>query len=199
MSIPETELITTIYRVASRLANKYRFGYHSVEDIKQQAAVFALEGLSSYDGIRPLENFLWTHVRNRLYNYKRNNFERPDKPCFHCPLFKEGTCSQFDDTQECDLFHGWMSRNTTKKNLMSAIDIDMVRDDNEDNMRNTDESCKLDKQEIILIVERNLPIEMMEDFIRLKMGLKLRKARREKLIETILTILKEQGIDTQAW
>jgi DNA-directed RNA polymerase specialized sigma24 family protein len=199
VSIPEAELIATIYKVATRLANKYRFGYHSVEDIKQQAAVFALEGLSSYDGIRPLENFLWTHVRNRLYNYKRNNFERPDKPCFHCPLYKNNMCSQFDDTEECDLFHGWITRNTTKKNLMSAIDIDMVRDDKEDNMRNNDEEGKLDKQELLKIIETRLPIDMLEDFFRLKMGLKLRKARREKLVELMLNILKEHGIDTQAW
>ena len=39
--------------------------------MKQQAAIFALEGLEKYDNKRPLENFLWTHVRNRLFNYKR--------------------------------------------------------------------------------------------------------------------------------
>ena len=71
-----------IERVSSRLAQKFRFGYHTIDDMKQQAALFAWEGIyDSWDDSRPLENFLWIHVRNRLYNFKRNNYGRPEKPC----------------------------------------------------------------------------------------------------------------------
>ena len=91
MTIPsnmtEEQVIQTIDNIANRLASKFKFGYHEIEDMKQQARLFAWEGLKNYDGIRPLENFLWTHVRNRLYNFKRNNFGRPDKPCDTCPFF----------------------------------------------------------------------------------------------------------------
>ena len=80
----EEEVLETIEKIANKLCYKFKFGYHGVEDMKQQATLFALEGLDSYDEKRPLENFLWTHVRNRLFNYKRDNFERPDKPCFSC-------------------------------------------------------------------------------------------------------------------
>ena len=72
-NMTEEEVIETIERVATRLCRKFRFGYHEVDDIKQQASLFAWEGLEKYDEKRPLENFLWTHVRNRLYNFKRNN------------------------------------------------------------------------------------------------------------------------------
>ena len=60
--------------VTKRLVYKFKFGYHEIEDMKQQAAVFAIEALEKYDHKRPLENFLWVHVRNRLFNFKRDNF-----------------------------------------------------------------------------------------------------------------------------
>ena len=58
----ESEVIDIINTVADRLCYKFKFGYHSAEDMKQQARLFAWQGLEKYDGKRPLENFLWTHV-----------------------------------------------------------------------------------------------------------------------------------------
>ena len=72
----EDELIAIVDKIANRFANTFKFGYHELEDMKQQAWQVALEGLKDYDGKRPLENFLWTHVRNRLYNFKRDNLKR---------------------------------------------------------------------------------------------------------------------------
>ena len=62
----ESQLIQIINNIANRLAGKFKFGYHDLEDMKQQARLFAWEGLEHYDGVRPLENFLWTHVRMRV-------------------------------------------------------------------------------------------------------------------------------------
>ena len=75
--------------------------------MKQQAAIFALEGLEKYDNKRPLENFLWTHVRNRLFNYKRDNYQRPDKPCLSCVFYdahcatSTNQCNEYDDKTNC--------------------------------------------------------------------------------------------------
>jgi DNA-directed RNA polymerase specialized sigma24 family protein len=93
----ETEVIDIINTVADRLCYKFKFGYHSAEDMKQQARLYAWEGMEKYDGKRPLENFLWTHVRNRLYNFKRNNYSRLEKPCDTCEFFKNKRCMAFDD------------------------------------------------------------------------------------------------------
>ena len=61
MKIPdnhnEQEVIDIIDGIANRLCYKFKFGYHSPEDMKQQARLFAWEGLDKYDGKRPLENF----------------------------------------------------------------------------------------------------------------------------------------------
>ena len=91
MKIPkgmtEDEVLSSIDLVANRLASKFRFGYHSIDDMKQQARIFALEALDIYDNTKgtTLDTFLWLYVRNRLCNFKRDNYERP-KPCLNCPL-----------------------------------------------------------------------------------------------------------------
>ena len=69
-NVSEEELLSTIDIISKKLAYKFRFGYHEIEDMKQQISIFALEGMANYDHNRPLENFLWTHVRNRLFNTK---------------------------------------------------------------------------------------------------------------------------------
>jgi DNA-directed RNA polymerase specialized sigma24 family protein len=195
----EQQVLDVIDRVSKRLAPKFRFGYHGIDDMRQMAALFAWQGLEHYDGIRPLENFLWTHVRNRLYNEKRNKYERPDKPCFHCDFYENGECSQYDDIMECELFKGWYIRNTTKKNLMSAIDLESVHDEKENNMRQSDNEEQMDERDLMKLIEAQLPVEYREDFIRLKMNNKLRKVKKERLLLVIMEILEENNIDTQAW
>ena len=122
-TVSDEEFLAVLDKITKRLAYKFKFGYHSVEDMKQQAAIFALEGLKNYDHKRPLENFLWTHVRNRLFNYKRNNYQRPDKPCLTCPFYdasyklSNNQCSKFTDKKECDLYATWAKRNEAKKNI----------------------------------------------------------------------------------
>ena len=48
--INEEELIKTIDKIANRFASTFKFGYHEIEDMKQQAWQVALEGLKDYDG-----------------------------------------------------------------------------------------------------------------------------------------------------
>jgi len=55
-NVNEEEFLTVLENISKRLAYKFNFGYHSIEDMKQQAAIFALEGLKKYDNSRPLEN-----------------------------------------------------------------------------------------------------------------------------------------------
>tara|TARA_R110000824_G_scaffold237755_2_gene426565 strand:- start:8964 stop:9470 length:507 start_codon:yes stop_codon:yes gene_type:complete len=168
--------------------------------MRQQARLFAWEGLDNYDGIRPLENFLWTHVRNRLYNFKRNNFGRPDKPCDVCPFFdisftnsKGYGCKAYDNHEECDLYTGWLSRNTAKKNIMNTAQLDQEikgKDHIED---------AIDKKHIFNLLDREIPVQHREDWIRLINDLKLPKVRKQTMIELILNILKENNIDKEAW
>ena len=168
--------------------------------MKQQARLFAWEGLKNYDGVRPLENFLWTHVRNRLYNFKRNNFGRPDKPCDICPFFNRAFrnfkgfgCKAYDNHEECDLYMGWVNRNTAKRNIMNAAKLDL-----EMHSPAPMEEI-LDRDHIFDLVDNTIAVQYREDWIRLINGLKLPKARKELIIQLVLDILKEHGIDKETW
>ena len=198
----EEEVLRIIDKIANKLSYKFRFGYHGIEDMKQQARVFAIQGMDSYDESRPLENFLWTHVRNRLFNYKRENFERPDKPCLSCPFYdpnKEKSnsyCEEFSDKTECSLYHGWATRNSRKKNLMSPIGMSEVNSEREKRLKisvSTEEFVA--NEEIIEIIDKNIPLDIRLDYIRFKNGLKLPKPRRDAVRQTIFNILKENDLD----
>lgn len=199
MKIPdgytEEQVVQIIEKISSRLANKFKFGYHQLDDMKQQAALFAWEGLDNYDGVRPLENFLWVHVHNRLYNFKRNNFSRLDKPCLSCPLnaFVNSKCTMYQELNDCEYYAKWSARNEIKKNLMSTKESQEVIDIREN------QSNEVDIKEIFNLIDKNIPLNMREDWIRYTNKLKLSKTKRIHLTKLIITILKEYGIDSQTW
>jgi hypothetical protein len=193
-TISESELLTVINNISKKLAYKFKFGYHDIEDMKQQISIFAIEGLKNYDYKRPLENFLWTHVRNRLFNYKRDNYRRPDKPCYTCPLFdsKNSLCTKYSNKNDCDLYYTWSKRNDNKKNLMHLTTIDEIKNygsvftSDDDNFFNF-----ISNKEIIDIIENNLIEHNRMTYLRLKSGAKVSKAEKEELLETIQQILKD--------
>lgn len=189
----EEEILDVINNIANRLAAKFKFGYHEIEDMKQQARLFAWEGIENWDGVRPLENFLWTHVRNRLYNFKRNNYSRPDKPCLSCPMFVNKQCTKYTDERDCDLIKGWTNRNNAKRNLMSSFSTTY------ETAHSLGAASLFADKEILRIVDENIPIDHREDWIRFTNNLRLPKVKRENLIGVIFEILEENGIDPEAW
>ena len=201
-NMTEEEVLETIEKIASKLCYKFKFGYHCVEDMKQQATLFALEGLDSYDEKRPLENFLWTHVRNRLFNYKRDNFERPDKPCFSCPFYdpsrskSNNECTEFSDKSECTSFSSWFNRNSRKKNLMSPVKMsDMTSGSESFLSKSKSELSNIIDEEVIKVIDKNISLDIRLDYIRFKNGLKLPKPRRDAVKKEIAEIIKEHKLD----
>lgn len=194
--VKESDFLAALEKVSNKLARKYRFAYHDLEDMKQQAAIFALEGLESYDNNRPLENFLWTHVRNRLFNFKRNNYQRPDKPCLKCPLHdphnqkSSSGCEKYNNKNDCDLYNAWSKRNETKKNIMAPKNMDNISDYN--NLKQYDPSSILDNSEIIKLLDNKIyKPEYRESYLKLKNGIKINAAELNKLKIYILNILEE--------
>jgi hypothetical protein len=190
--ITEQELLDTIDVITKKLAYKFKFGYHQIEDMKQQISIFALEGLENYDNKRPLENFLWTHVRNRLFNFKRDNYQRPDKPCKTCPFYdpnlkkSDNQCSEFKNKNDCELYHNWFGRNSSKKNLMHLTTIEEIKDylphtyDCVDNVSN---------KEIIDKIQLGLTGDIRKIYLKMQSGIKICKSDMEKLVNAIKEIL----------
>jgi DNA-directed RNA polymerase specialized sigma subunit len=201
----EAEVLESIERVARGLAGKFKFGYNELEDMKQYARMYALTGLDNYDpSIGTLETFLWTHVRNRLFNLKRDNFERPDKPCLNCPLkaydphcaASTNQCTAYDDKMACEQYAKWHNRNSAKRNVISPIELGNVRDEYEDNMKvSNDVAEELDNKHIMDLLDQKIPVTIRHLWVRVKSGISINKADRDKLYPTIHEILEKEGID----
>ena len=210
MKIPEgmteEEVLETIETVAVRLAGRFKFGYHTIEDMRQQARMYAWQGLDTYDNMRPLENFLWTHVRNRLFNFKRDKFQRPDKPCLNCPLNaydpeckeSDSGCTAFNNLPDCEHYSGWLDRNVAKKNIMLPIGLGNVRDENEKNLRSKNRDAEnIDLREIFELIQAEIPMSLRADWLRMRYDIRIPKQRRIKVREAIEHILAEHNIDVE--
>jgi len=192
-NITEEEFVEVWEKISKKLGYKFKFGYHSYEDMKQQAAIFALEGLKNYDNKRPLENFLWTHVRNRLFNYKRDNYQRPDKPCLTCPFYRPkesdciSECSEFNNKNNCSLYSSWIKRNENKKNIMKPINLDSYDCETKNNLL----SDYISNNELIEKINKNISIKNRPIFLKLLGGAKVPKIEIKKLITEIKEILQD--------
>lgn len=197
--VTEEEFLRVLDNISKRLGHKFKFGYHDFDDMKQQASIFALEGLEKYDNSRPLENFLWTHVRNRLFNYKRNNYQRPDKPCLTCPFYDKhyscsnNQCSEFKDKSECELYTSWSTRNDAKKNIMQPSYIDHDIQLNTQNI-----SQHIQNKEIINFLDINVSSEYRENYLKLKHGEKISKQNLTKLQTHIQYLIKNFSCQNQS-
>jgi hypothetical protein len=204
--VSEDEFLKVLDNISKRLGHKFKFGYHSYEDMKQQAAIFALEGLEKYDNKRPLENFLWTHVRNRLFNFKRDNYQRPDKPCLGCIFYdpncnkSTNQCTEFSDKNNCPEYNNWNNRNTNKRNIMKPVGIEDLQEQNVSIPKLSSDSTIVDlvgNKQIISILDENIPAQHRTAYLKLKYGDKVYKTELNKLLECIRTILKEHNYDIE--
>ena len=193
--ISEQELLDTIDIISRKLAYKFKFGYHELEDMKQQISIFAIEGMKNYDYDRPLENFLWTHVRNRLFNYKRDNYQRPDKPCFSCPLRDklcgntDSDCLEYTNKLDCSMYKVWNDRNNTKKNLMYFSTIEELKE-YLPNIQQKHHSHE--HKELIDLLEEQLFGDNRKIYIKLKHGSKVYKQEMNRLAQNIKEIIQDE-------
>lgn len=195
-------MIKIIDNISNRLAHKFRFGYHEIDDMKQQIFLEVLKPdqagkniLEKFDPARgsSLDSILWIHIRNRLHNFKRDNFIRPEKPCDNCPIkaYVNNECTAFSNLLECDPYFTWFTKNQSKKSLINDT---FSQKDIHDHRASSIDDIFFSK-EIYNIVNNNIPVSIREDWIRFTNKLKIPKNKREKLIQEILIILKENGIE----
>lgn len=204
-NMTESTVLEIIDKICEKISYKFVFGFYTRDDIKQQAWIFAIEGLEKYKPEFPLENFLWVHVKNRLCNFKRNNYTRLDKPCLKCPLkayIKDrDLCTAYSRKQDCSFYSRWESNNLTKQNIVKPINIGVVAEHQESCMSMQNSFIdQLGCKEIIDIIEENLSVEYRPYWLHLKAGIKLYKEDQNKLHDEIVKILQENNVDvSQAW
>lgn len=166
-NMTEQEVIDTITKVARHLAPKYVFASYDLDDIFQEAFIIGIEGLEKYDEKRPLSNFLFTHISNRLKNFKRNNYYRLDI----------GTAQQIQDR---------------KKSLLEPLDIDAIYSICTQDKTSNDVYVN----EVLHIIDEKLPAEYRRDYLKLRTNSPLSKGRKAMIIKIIQEIVNsEEDID----
>ena len=157
----EEQVVATISRISSRLANKYTFPNYEAEDIEQEAFIIGMEAMDRYDELRPLENFLSIHIKNRLSNFKRDKYYRPD------------------DGKAEEIQQG-------KKKLLDAGSFESVR-----NVLVAAEcSDSLEEKELLEYIDNHLPANMRSDYLRFFNDQPLTKTKKTKLVEVLKDILE---------
>lgn len=184
MEIPkgytEEEVVKIITNILNDIADKYTFGIYEKEDIKQEGFIIGLDRLKYFTNNKgELENFLRVSIISRLKNFKRDNYINIDRPCSKCDIFNIN----------CEKCKKRRQNQTNKLNLLNPIDIHSVVEEK----KTSYEGCLLDSLEMIELVDKinkELPVEFREDYLRLKEGLSVPKARRERIEQLITEIVE---------
>lgn len=175
--LTEEQVMTAMNKAVALLAQTFSFGYFDSDDIRQEAYIFGLEALSRYDPSRPLENFLYSHIKNRLINFKRDKYHRTDPPCKICAEH-----GKHPDGSVCTKYAAWKKRNSSKQNLMRPLDIQNLSDENEKSVRQShniiDEATLTEARNLI---DDHLSIELRSIYLRIRAGESVPKAKRVKL------------------
>lgn len=184
----EAEVLASIEKIVNSLAPSFTFGYFDVEDIKQEGRFEALKVLEEekFDETRKLDNFLYTHIRNRYINLRRNKFKRSDPPCIKC---HEGRpCGE--DNDFCQAYAEWFKRNSAKANIARPLDIDHISDENEKHTREESEVHEqVEVEELKRIIDERLPVEYRAIYLQMQSGVVVPKVKRlqvEKLVREIV-------------
>lgn len=163
----DEEIIATIIMVAEQIGPKYVFGYNDREDLIQEGISYGLEALERWDQVRPLENFIRVHIRNRLHNYRRNRYCRHEKNA-------DATKSE-----------KWAALNKRRQNLMSPLEI---KDDVPAREQTIGEVAYA---ELVELIKLKLPAELRTDFLRILDGVSVSTMRRNKIQMIIREIIGE--------
>lgn len=190
--VTEKHFLETIDKICYKLLHKFRFGYHDIEDMKQQAYIFAIQGLENYDPSKPLENFLWTHIRNRLFNFKRDKYQRPDKPCNTCEFYDKdyakstSQCTQFNCKTSCKLYNNWYIKNNNKKNLMQIAHTENSNSIASHTMHFTQD---IQNKEILNRIDPKIKVSLRKYYLMVLYGQKISKKHNNLLLQHIKEIL----------
>lgn len=157
----EEQVVSTISKISSRLASKYTFPNYEADDISQEAFIIGMEALDRYDGVRPLENFLSIHIKNRLNNFKRDHYYRQD----------DGNAEQIQQN---------------KKKLLDAGSIDEIRNF----ILAQNVSDNIEERELIDYIDLRLPANMRSDYLRFKNDQNLTKTKRNQLVACLKEIVE---------
>lgn len=193
MKIPagmtEQQVVEVCSKVISIVAPTFVFGYYDYEDICQWCWITIIEyALPKYDGIRPLSNFIYSHLKNRLINLWRDELRRTDPPCKSCHKAHTDTLSPAHVSGEfCAKYKNWLKRNTNKKELARPVALDKVIFDYEASQKASTFN-ESEFNELSSIIDEKLSANLRTTYKRMLAGEKVVPRKRDAVIEEVKLI-----------
>lgn len=186
-----SEVVEAITEVVNKLAPHYTFSCYTTEDLKHEAWIIAIKAYKEkYDGVRPLKNFLYCHLRNRLINFKRDNFRRTESPCPLCNRKADGETGH-PSHGFCAKHNEWMRQNNTKVKLKNFWTI---KEESIGVFSALNAEGDVDYQDLLAYIDVRLPVSSREAYLKLKDGVKLSRPIKIKLIGELQCLLKKSGV-----
>jgi hypothetical protein len=136
----------------------------------------------------PLENFLYSSIRNALVNLRRDKFRRNDPPCPRCHT--GDPCAAARDGC-CDKYRSWQSRNQRKANLANPLALDHVSDEGE-RRANAPSTVETDAEiaEFLERIDAELPVELRQTYLQMRAGVSVPKGKRVPVEKAVREILR---------
>lgn len=189
----EEAVVAIINRVASYHAATFSFGSYVRDDIYQESWLICLNALEvgQYDPARPLENYLHACVSKRLLNLYRNQVRRNDPPCKACHM--EANCNDAEPGNICEAYSAWRTRNDAKASLAQAADPEDDRPSKIAVEPNYAEKANV--SDMVSRVDRELPPHLRSDYLRMRAGETIPKARRRKVEDAVRQILSDHDTE----
>lgn len=177
----EAEVIELIYRIVENIGRKYTFGHHDLDDIKQEAIFMAADGLKNFDTkAGTLVSFLYVHLGNRLFSFRRTKFYRGIIDCKFC---KNEGCSK------CEKRH---MRMQAKKNIvepLSTTDKEYCGGKNVTDYEQPYDHIVL--KEYRAIIDKNLPNDYRPYYLKMLDGVSVPAVKRREIEQCIIEILDD--------
>jgi len=165
----ESSVSELILRISRELSHKFTFAHYEFEDIVQEGFIIGMNAMASYNEGQPLENYLRVSIRNRLINFKRDNYFNQERD---------------NETQK------------KKLHLAEPLDINYINDELESGMRCEDNIISsLERAELLSIIDQNLPTNFRQDYLKIMAGVKISTYRKSKVVEEITRILAENDYE----
>jgi DNA-directed RNA polymerase specialized sigma24 family protein len=191
----EQEILAIIDGLLDILAHRYKFSYYALEDIKQEGRIIAITGLEGYDESRPLQNFLYRHLKNRLSNFVRDNYVRNESPCKLCRRKTQGK-TEHADGQFCEKHLAWRKRMNRKLGVHNPKALYTISDAEQlfsgEPIQQKDLADERDR--LIDLISDEIPVGVRTTFLKMLEGLPVKHADREALLIEIRAALERKGI-----
>lgn len=192
LGMTEDEVLATIEHIAAKLAPTFHIPGLDVDDLSQQARLFALELLPRYDPrpgedgrpTQPLENFLMVGVKRRLINCRRDRWKRADSPCAACHDGRP--CGP--DGRYCDKYRAWHERQERKARVRRP---EPLKDGKHDRRDGRDVLGEAEVNELLLLVDLKLGVELRATYLQLRAGKSVPKPRRVAVENAVRGILRD--------